>query len=385
MKIVFLMQDIGAVYGAEQATLDLAEGIRRQGADIRIWLIEEARLMNRSVDGENSVPLDSGRDAANSLRDALDARHIPWASFPVKHALSFSLVRMIRNRLVSDAVSVLHCVGYKADVHGGWAARFGRVVPCVSTVHGWLYRPDIKEIFYGWINVQALRRFQQVVVLSRYYEGILSDRGVQRLIRIPTGIPDPPLPEAVPTEGRRRPPAPLRIGMLGRLSSEKNHDLFLRAARKLIDRGTEAEFRIAGTGPERAAIQKRIDQWGLNGYVNLSGYVDSSDFMRDIDVLVLCSRMENLPYVILEAMRASRPVVATRVGGIPDLVEDGITGYLVAPYHADQLADRIEKISNDPDLAYGMGLAGRKKLECEFSRERAIKAHIELYEELRDG
>lgn len=410
MIIVFLMQDIGAVYGAEKATLDLAEGLRDQGVDIRIWLIEEVRIYKRASRQRNvqvlpddfistsktpagrvRVPADRtnhrpGMDdrPSNPLREALDSARIPWEAYPVKHAFSPSLIRTLRKRLIRDDITILHCVGYKADVHGGLAARFGRIVPCVSTVHGWLHRTNAKERLYGWLNKQVLKRFQRVHALSRYYEQLLTELGIETVVRIPTGFPVRELAHAALAGHRTDAPQRFRAGMLGRLSEEKNHEMLLKSARKLIDRGFDGEFLIAGTGTERDRIEKRIGQWGLADRVTLMGHVDSDSFMRDIDLFIVCSRMENLPYVILEAMNGSVPVVATRVGGIPDLVEDGVTGYLIAPNHVEELADRIEAFSNDPDMAYSMGLAGRTKLEREFSRECAIKAHLELYKELCD-
>ncbi|MGQ9684591.1 MAG: glycosyltransferase [Anaerolineae bacterium] len=102
-------------------------------------------------------------------------------------------------------------------------------------------------------------------------------------------------------------------------------------------------------------------------------------FFRRIDVLALCSRTENLPYTILEAMAWSRPVVAARVGGVPDLVEPDKTGLLVEPGDVEAMARAIARLVGDPAWAQSLGAAGRGRLEGRFTLERSVEAHLEMY------
>jgi len=360
MRIAFLLQDTGRIYGAERATLDLARGLRSAGVEVAAWLIEESRL---------------GLEKSE-LKTAILEAGLECSALPVHSAFSRDLLRMLREKAGREKPDVLHTIGPKATVHAAWALR-GRV-PLVTTVHGWLFRPDLKERFYEWLELRAFRRFDRVITLSRHYEQWLAARvGAGRVVRIPSGF-DARSVAAVGDRGHQ----PMTFGMLGRLSWEKNHELFFRAARRLQDDKASARFLVAGEGMERPRLEALRAGLGLESAVEMAGYVASEEFFRQVHVLVQCSRMENLPYSIMEAMARERPVLATRVGGLPDLVEDGVTGFLVEPGDDAALADRMRKLSDDPDLALRMGKAGRAKLQQEFAPEACIKQHLELYGEL---
>jgi glycosyltransferase involved in cell wall biosynthesis len=357
VTVVFLLQDTGRLYGAERATLDLAQGLARRDVRVHLLLIEEARL----------------RIDRNDLREEARARGIDFTALPVKGRWSPELARRIR-REVESRRAILHTTGYKADVHGGWAASWGRRFPVVGTVHGWLFRQDLKERFFGWVNLMALRRFTRVIVLSRFYEDLLLRRGVarERLVRIPSGL-------AIGECGPACPAGVFTVGMLGRLSEEKNHALLLRAAALLRAQGVVARFLIAGDGPLRQELEAMAREKGLGDDVEFAGFLSRESFFGRIHALALCSRIENLPLSVLEAMAFGRPVVATAVGGLPDLVEDGRTGFLVPSEDAEALARRIRELTASPDLCRSIAEAARRKLESEFSSDEMVARHLALY------
>lgn len=366
MKIAFLLQDTRAVYGAERATMDLVGGLRAAGVDARMLLIEESRM------GEGE----------SALRQEIAQRRIPFDSIACHSAFSPALVRDIRSHIERECVNVLHMVGYKADIHGCLAASRARGVRTVATVHGWLFRPDLKERFYGWLDVQALRRMDVVVALSRYYHDMLRGKGVrsERLHLIASGL----TPDLRPLTPGPRPPF-VTFGMLGRLSSEKNISMFVRAMAAVRARGAECRAVIAGDGPLRRAIESEVCAAGLQDAVSMPGYMETERFFSETDLLVMCSKIENLPYSVLEAMARGKPVIATRVGGLPDLIEYGRTGYLVEPNAADALADRMCELAQDPEKAARLGSAGRERLEKDFSAESMVSRHLGLYAALVGG
>lgn len=359
MKITFLLQDTGTLYGAERATLDLAQALASQpDVEVSILLMEESRLMLTD----------------SALRRAFQDAGLLVVGLPVKRAFSWALVRQIAAQL--EDTDILHTVGYKADIHGGMAARFGITVPVVSTVHGWLFRPNLKERFYAWLNIGFLRRFQQVVALSHFYEDLLGRCGIP-VQRIPSGLPVATV-DRMAAARTRESGTPLVVGLMGRLSEEKNHAMCLRAAARLgPDAG--ARFLLAGDGPQAESIDAQIISQGLSSYVERTGYRDTSSFMAEIDVLLLCSRIENLPYVLLEGMAARLPLIVTRVGGMPDLVDEGVNGFLVDLDDDAALADRIRRLAQDPALGQRLGAAGRDKLEKKWTMDRCVKAHVEMY------
>ncbi|MFH0908167.1 MAG: glycosyltransferase [bacterium] len=356
MIIAYLLQDTGAVYGAERATLDLATGMAEHGVDVRILLIRESRL------GLASSPVDA----------AFRERGLSVIAVETGARFSIGLVRRIRRILSQQDVGVLHTVGYKADVHGLLARRR---IPQVSTVHGWLFRSDLKERFYGWLNVCALKRCARVVVLSRYYEELLRQQGVMT-IRIPSGLDASGFPDVSSHHGT------FTVGMMGRFSEEKNHPMLLSAAKRLIESGVTIDMLLAGDGPLRGSVEAEIARLDLRHVVKVKGYVPREDFLGSIDVLALCSRIENLPYSVMEAMACGLPVIATNVGGLPDLVEDGVTGHLVASDDDVALAARIASVAKLPDVSAAMGQASRAKVKREFALERMIASHMDLYRAL---
>ena len=357
MKIAFLLQDTGAVYGAERATLDLARGLAARGTGVLVVLIRETRLGDRG----------------SLLEAALREEGLAVEIAATDRRLSMGLARSIRSLLQEHGADVLHSVGYKADVHGVMAV-YGRI-PQVSTIHGWLFRRDIKERFYGWLNVHALKRCARVVVLSRYYEDLLGRVGL-RAVRIPSGLDTRSLPAMPSHRGT------FTIGMMGRFSEEKNHPMLLRAAKRLVEDGVTVDVLVAGDGPLRPMIEAEIARLDLRHVVKLQGYVSREDFLGCIDVLVLCSRIENLPYSVMEAMAWGLPVVATNVGGLPDLVEDGRTGFLVPNDDPCALAVAVGKLVASRDMAERFGACGREKVRREFAVEACVERHEQLYAEL---
>ena len=348
------MQDTGSVYGAEHATIDLARGLRARGAEAGVLLIVETRL----------GIVNSG------LQAAMSAAEIPFATVSTDARFSLRLANEIAAALARERATVLHSIGYKSDAHGFFAARCAGI-PQVSTVHGWLNRPDPKEKFYAWLNVRVFKRCARVIALSRFYETFLKSKGVSRAVYLPTGFAIPPFVAKIVTERT------FTFGILGRLSWEKNHAMFLAAAAKLAAQNIASRFLIGGDGPERSAIESQISNLKLS--IELPGYVETEKFFGQIDALVICSRIENQPYVVMEAMARGIPVIATNVGGLPDLVVDGVTGRLVPSDDAGALAGAMASFVREPENAARFGTAGCAKLGRDFSFDDWIARHLALY------
>ncbi len=160
------------------------------------------------------------------------------------------------------------------------------------------------------------------------------------------------------------------VGMISVLRSWKGHRYFLEAARKLLDEGRQIEFIITGDGPQKATILEQIARLKLEGCIHLLGHRDDiPDVLAALDVLVLPSTGgEGIPQIILQAHGMSVPVVATRAGGIPEVVEDGVTGHLVEPANAEQLAQAIADVIDHPDHSATMASAGAQFAHSRHSR-----------------
>ena len=148
------------------------------------------------------------------------------------------------------------------------------------------------------------------------------------------------------------------IVFVGRLVQEKGVELLVRAFAKLVERIPEARLFLVGDGPEKSHLQYLAERMGIAGRIIFTGFVPHSkvrDFLREASVFVLPSRFEGLPNALLQAMAAGLPCIATSVGGVPDVIENGINGILIPPGREDLLAEALEKVLIDQDLARRLG------------------------------
>ena len=169
------------------------------------------------------------------------------------------------------------------------------------------------------------------------------------------------------------------LGIVAALRPEKNHELLLRAAQDVLAARPDAQTVIVGDGPERGRLEQLAAELGISRSVHFLGTrPDVHEVLSMLDVFVLTSHIEANPVSILEAMATAKPVIATRVGSIPDTVSEGTTGYLVTPGDAFQLANRIISLIDNPDLACRMGQAGRDRVVQHWSLEAMVSGYEEL-------
>ncbi len=173
------------------------------------------------------------------------------------------------------------------------------------------------------------------------------------------------------------------VGMVAHFRPQKDHVTFLRAAREILRTAPGVRFWLVGCGPLEQATRDYARELGVASSVEFLGLLEGEALraaVKGLGVSVLTSKNnEGLPNAVLESMAAGIPVVATAVGGAPEIVEDGVTGYLVPPETPTALADRVICLLKDPSRARRMGAAGRRKIEREFSIERMVDEFHGLY------
>jgi glycosyltransferase involved in cell wall biosynthesis len=180
------------------------------------------------------------------------------------------------------------------------------------------------------------------------------------------------------------PTTPL-VGVFARLNELKGIEYFLRAAAGLIERFPLVRFVIVGDGASRPELEKRVADLGLSKHVVFLGFrLDVPTLLSEISVSVLPTLSEGLSNSLLEAMAASVPVVATRVGGNPEVVEGGVTGLLVPPRDAEALGQAIGQFLDQPSLGTKFGLAGRERVSKRFAVEQMTQTTQRLYERLAE-
>ena len=176
---------------------------------------------------------------------------------------------------------------------------------------------------------------------------------------------------------------PFVVGWVGRMTSVKRTDLVVRVFRALVDRGVDAQLLLIGDGPDRDALEQLAHDVGVIKRCLFLGYQeDVARFYDAMDVLLLPSVNEGTPVSVIEALAAQRPAVATRVGGTPDVVRDGIDGFLVDSADPGELADRLADLARDPSRRAEMGAAGRTRVLERYSVSRLVDDVDKLYRSL---
>jgi glycosyltransferase involved in cell wall biosynthesis len=173
------------------------------------------------------------------------------------------------------------------------------------------------------------------------------------------------------------------VGWVGRMTGVKRTSDVLLAFKRLRERGVDAFLCMIGDGPEREQLERRAHELGIMKRTLFLGYQEQvAPYYAALDAMILPSGNEGTPVSAIEALAAGRPVVATRVGGLPDVVREGQDGFLVAPGAVDELADRLERLAADEDLRRRMGEAGRERVLPRYSVERLIDDVDALYRSL---
>ena len=231
----------------------------------------------------------------------------------------------------------------------GWVGATLLRLPLVITQHGFTPRSR-KQKFYTWLSLQLCRTasVNRVVCVAESIALLHRQASVraEKLQVIPNGLPA--AAALVHDADRQR----WLAGYVGRLSSEKGPDLFLDALIPLCHQHAQLDAVMLGEGPEREVLQARIDAAGLQQRIRLPGYqIAMQPWWQQLDALVISSRTEGTPMILLEAMQAGVPVVAFGVGGIPDVLEHRHNGLLVEPVDSAALARQLDTLLTEPKLA----------------------------------
>jgi colanic acid/amylovoran biosynthesis glycosyltransferase len=176
-----------------------------------------------------------------------------------------------------------------------------------------------------------------------------------------------------------------RLVTVARLSFEKGMGFLLEAVKLLHDKGEQIELRLAGDGPDRAALEEMTRKLGISAQVKFLGYLDETGIRKELDeadAFVLPSFIEGVPVSAMEAMAIGVPVIATNVGGTSELVQDGVSGILVRPSDPEGICAAVLKLKSDPQLATAMAAEGRRVVERDYDGNTEfakLKAHFDVY------
>jgi glycosyltransferase involved in cell wall biosynthesis len=363
VKILHIISS-GGMYGAEAVILNLS------------------RTLN---EGSHSSVLGVFSNSANpnlQLHEAAARGNIESHLIPCDGQIDRTVTTSIRDLAARTNADLVHAHGYKADIYTYFALRRSNI-PLVSTCHTW-YDNDLFVSLYGMADRLILRTFAAVVAVSDEVKQRLLNAGVHadRIHLIQNGIDLRPFDNATPSLRKNFADNPPIVGLVGRLSTEKGVDIFLRAAASVLTELPSTKFVVVGDGPDREKLESLIDELKIRASVSMLGRREDMPYVyASFEIMVSASRQEGLPIAILEGMASRRPLIATSVGAVPTAVLDGCTGVLLPPEDVEALALEIVSLLKDSSRRESLGAAARKLVEEEFSAERMTADYLRVYEE----
>lgn len=274
---------------------------------------------------------------------------------------------------------LLHTHLVHGDIYGSIAARVA-AVPFVSSRHN-----DDRYLLGPFRHVDRwfARPARRIIAISDAVRHFLEQAGLpwEKLVTVHYGLgalPDTPS-EVTPSDLGVAPEVPVLLA-IGRLTAQKDHATLLQAFARVRTAYPSAVLAILGIGPLEGETRRRVSELGLDEAVLLPGRLEIRDWLDRADVFVHTSRWEGFGIVLLEAMLAGLPIVATRVSAVPEVVVDNRTGLLIEPGDVPTLTAALSRLLGDPEQAAALGRAGLERARTEFSIARMVDGTIAVYE-----
>lgn len=363
--------------GAQKYVFDLATSMPKDKFDVTVALGGSGLLIQKLNEGGIRVlPIPSLARDVNTASDL---------------SAFFELLSIFRN----ERPDVVHLNSAKAGGVGALAARLARVPKIIFTAHGWAFNEERSRLqhfiikFFSWITVLLSHK---TIAVSDAVKNDARNWPLMsnKIIVIKNGIKEPEfytkddareklfaLADTQPT------PDAFIIGTIAELHKSKGLQYAIEAFAKLAQKDPNMRYFVLGSGDEKERLDGLVKHYGLQERVFLLGFVeDAARFLMAFDVFILPSITEALGLVLLEAGHAGLPVVASNVGGIPEIIEDGETGILVQSRDSKGLAEAIKKIIDSPTMRTSLGTALHKKVLDDFLSEKALSITLALYEKM---
>ncbi len=365
MKNILHLRSSGGVLGAENVIIELSRFSGRNGFHSIVGAIHHTK------------------DPAPQFIRLATNKGIETKLFSATRRFDGKCMRSIRRFIKERKIDLIHCHGYKEDIYGYFA---GMGYPRVATNHLWK-KSDLRSKAYTVLDSLMLHRFTSVIGVSEEIVEEMRCKGIKNTLKIANGV------DCSLFAPRQKSTKILKelnltnkdtvVCMVSSLSPVKAHSIAIHAFTKLIKDFPNAKLCIAGEGKAEPDIRRLIEEYKLSQATILTGALeDIPEFLSVADIFLLPSLKEGLPMALLEAMAAQKPPIASAVGEIPNVIDNGISGILVEPANADQITDSLRFLLNNPQRAMTIGREARSRIVRDFSSEAMADSYCAVYEEI---
>ena len=332
-----------------------------------------------------------------SLEDLV--RQSDMEFFPIRHFVSelapskdLHALWQLDRLMARERFDIVHTHNSKAGFLGRLAVRLNRGPVLIHTVHGFAFHDEESLLcrrMFVLLERMAARWCHQMIVIFQPMMDWAEQENIasrEQLVKIYSGIQveefrdQPASPELRQKFGIQ--PDQTVMGLVSKLWKGKGHEVLIEAVSLLVERGFQIKLLIVGEETLELELKKKVQQQGLQDVVVFTGFWSNvPEITAILDIFVLPSFYEGMGRVVLEAMAAGKPVVASGVGGLTELVKDEVTGYLVPAGDVEALAERLEKLISDPDLRRRMGEQGARHVQMKHSSTTMVEMIHQVYQQ----
>lgn len=364
MRILHLISSSG-LFGAERVVLVLSKALKKKNHEPIVGVIENRYNPHTEV--------------ANEAK----AAGLDTVTFPCRWQFDPRTALLIREFTKNEQVDIVHSHGYKSNFYALVATS--RLTPKIATNHNWL-TDNWRLKIYCLLDSMWIRRFDHIVAVSDKIKDEMINKGVPpgRISVIDNGI------DLERFEGQRNAETVKKdlginegdvvIGTIGNLNREKGHVYLLEAAKEVVQKYDSVKFLLIGDGELRQMLEKKVKNVGLDKHVIFTGIRnDIPELLSLLDIFVLASIREGLPMALLEAMASKTPVVASKVGGIPGLIEDRVSGILVEPKDIKGIAHGIMYLIKNPAKANILKKNALERIVNGYSSDTMCERYLSTY------
>ncbi len=300
------------------------------------------------------------------------------------------IIGKVRKALGKGQIDIVHTHRYKENIIGALVKRSCDIKALVTTVHGTQEHfrglKSAKAAVYSMLNNRYVKaHFDRVIAVSDEIGNDLAKKfGREKVVTVHNAINVSKIkpskqPQDIKKEFGMEPSTPA-IGVVGRMVPIKGLEVFLGAARLILEKRKDVRFLMVGDGPEKASLEGKAIGLGIGNNVIFTGFRgDVIDIINCLDILVLSSYHEGIPMVLLEGIALCKPIVATAVGGIPEVIENEVSGLLVESGSAAALADACLRILDSDEAKSRLVRAGFERLQAEYSTANQRNVIFDIY------